>query len=60
MLPADIILDGNFTQLGDGGFNFGTPQAKIVTEFYKNSNVLDALVRLTGGTHTQMGRAAPG
>ena len=34
---------------GGGGFNFGTPQAKRVTEFYKNSNVLDALVRLTGG-----------
>lgn len=34
---------------GGGGFNFGTPQPKIITEFYKNQNVLDALVRLTGG-----------
>ena len=34
-----------------GGFGFGAPQAKIVTEFYKNQNVLDALVQLTGGVN---------
>lgn len=38
---------GMSATFGPGGFGFGTPKAQKVTEYYKNENVLEALVQLT-------------
>ena len=53
MIPANQMGNTNaaFGGPAPGGFSFGTPQAKVVSEFYKNGNVLEALVHLTGGTN---------
>jgi hypothetical protein len=36
---------------GGGGMTYGTPKATIVIEHFKNEDVLEALVRLTGGVN---------
>ncbi|HUY88039.1 MAG TPA: HEAT repeat domain-containing protein [Pirellulales bacterium] len=42
---------GMSATFGLGGYSFGTPKAQVVTEYYKNENVLNALVQLTGGVN---------
>jgi hypothetical protein len=36
---------------GGGGMSYGTPKATVVIEHFKNEDVLEALVRLTGGVN---------
>jgi hypothetical protein len=36
---------------GGGGMSYGTPKATVVVEHFKNEDVLEALVRLTGGVN---------